>query len=199
MPNFAQLHRDVVFGRAGGRIIWQPRILAWISDREFASQPLPPPFTGLTPPEIYRALGCSNRIYEYNACFVSHEDPAVRITRTDLDATDYEVVWETPVGRQRAVFRRSASTAWHRPIKWPIADEDELHVATWREARRTWSWDQAAFERVAAEWGDLGAPTVFIPRVTVQKLIIEDMGIEQTVPRAAPPGGRLRGLLRRTA
>jgi len=25
--SFAELHRAVVFGRSGGRIIWQPRIL----------------------------------------------------------------------------------------------------------------------------------------------------------------------------
>ena len=180
-PDFERLHRDVAFGRAGGQIIWQPRILAWISDRAFAGQPLPAPFTGLTPPEIYRALGCSNRIYEFNACFVSHEDPAVRISRSDLDATDYEVVWATPVGRQRAVYRRSPNAPWHRPIKWPVADEDELRVGAWREARRTWTWDQAAFDRIRAEWAGLGAPTVIIPRVTLQKLIIEEMGIEQTV------------------
>jgi hypothetical protein len=69
------------------------------------------------------------------------------------------------------------------------ADEDELRVAAWPKARRTWSCDQAALDRIRAEWAGLGAPTVFIPRVTLQKLIIEDMGIEQTVRalRRRPP------------
>ena len=75
--DWTQLHLDVAFRRAGGRIIWQPRILAWISDREFAGEPLPAPYTGMSAPELYRALGCSNRIYEFNACLVSHEDPVV--------------------------------------------------------------------------------------------------------------------------
>jgi hypothetical protein len=80
--DFTQLNLDVVFGRAGGRIIWQPRILAGLTDKQFAGPPRPAPYTDMPPPPHYRALGCSNRIYDFNACFVSHEDPRVRLTRT---------------------------------------------------------------------------------------------------------------------
>jgi hypothetical protein len=179
--DFTQLNLDVVFGRAGGRVIWQPRILAWLSDKEFAGEPLPAPYTGLTLPQLYRALGCSNRVYEFNACFVSHEDPRVRLTRTVLSDTDYELIWQTPVGEQRAVYRRSPNTPAERPLKWPVSDEQELKVAAWREERRTWSWDQAAFDRLSREWAGLGAPTTFICRTNLQKLIIEDMGMTGTV------------------
>jgi hypothetical protein len=180
-PDFTQLHLDVAFRRAGGQIIWQPRILAWLTDKVFAGEPLPAPYTGMTPPELYRALRCSNRIYEFTECFVSHEDPEVRIAQRELSETDYEVLWETPVGRQRAVYRRSPRSEYHKPLKWPIADEAEMKVAAWREQRRTWSWDQAVFERLSAAWAGLGAPTMYICRTTVQKLIIEDMGAENTI------------------
>lgn len=179
--NWAKLHHDVAFGRAGGRIIWQPRIIAWYHDRLFEGRPLPDPYEGMSLSELYRALDCSNRIYEYGECYQSHEHPDVHITRRDIDATDYEVVWETPVGNQRAVYRRSDSTSWHRPIKWPIADEHELEIATWRETHRTWTWDEDRFESLQAEWGDLGAPTMFMCRTTIQKLLIEDMGVRGTV------------------
>jgi hypothetical protein len=179
--DFTRLNLDVVFGRAGGRVIWQPRILAWLTDKEFAGEPLPAPYTGTTPAQLYRALGCSNRVYEFNVCFVSHEHPRVRLTRTELNATDYELIWETPVGRQRAVYRRSPSTPAELPVKWPVSDEQELKVATWREQRRTWSWDEAEFERLSREWAGLGAPSTWICRTTLQKLIIEDMGMTGTV------------------
>jgi hypothetical protein len=179
--DFTQLHLDVAFGRAGGRIIWQPRILAWMADKHLAGEALPAPYTGMTPPQLYRALGCSNRIYDFTECFVSHEDPEVRITQRDLNETDYEVVWETPIGRQRAVYRRSPRSDWDKPLKWPIADEQEMRSAAWREARRTWSWDQAFFDRLSAEWASLGAPTMYICRTSVQKLIVEDMGPENTI------------------
>jgi len=176
--DFTQLHLDVAQRRAGGRIIWQPRILAWITDKRFAGEPLPAPYTGMTPPQLYRALGCSNRIYEFTECFVSHEDERVHVARRELGAAEYEIVWETPVGKQRAVYRRSRNTWHHSPVQWPISCEAEMKVATWREARRTWSWDQAAFDRLSAEWAGLGAPTMYICRTNVQKLFIEDMGVE---------------------
>ncbi len=179
--DFTRLHLDVARRRAGGTVIWQPRIGCWIGDKQFAGQPLPEPYEGMTMPELYRSLGCSNRIYEYNACFRSEEDPAVRQIRRDLTPDEFEIVIETPVGNQRAHYRRSPNSPRLRHLKWPISSEEELRVAAWREERRTWSWDQATFDRLSAEWAGLGAPTMFMPRVSVQKLYIDEMGVEEAV------------------
>jgi len=179
--DLAALNLDVVRGRAGGKILWQPRIECWLTDKRFAGQPLPAPHEGMTKPEIYRSLGCSNRLYEFTACFISHEDPAVRVRSRQLDDTDYETVFETPVGTQRAVYRRSRNNPGVSHVKWPISDEAEMKVAAWREQRRTWSWDQAKYEVLLDEWAGLGAPTMYMLRVTVQKLFVEDMGVENAI------------------
>jgi hypothetical protein len=176
--DLAQLHLDVAFGKAGGKIIWQPRILAWYDDKIFAGEALPAPYTGMSLPQIYRALGCSNRVYEYEGACKCQDDAAVRFSRRDLDASDYELRWDTPVGSQRAIYRRSKDSPWHKPIKWPVSDEEEMKVAAWRTERMSWSWDQRVFDRVAAKWHGLGAPTMNFPRTTLQHLYINDMGIE---------------------
>ena len=31
--DYYKLHEDVCFKRAGGKIIWQPRIICWINDK----------------------------------------------------------------------------------------------------------------------------------------------------------------------
>jgi hypothetical protein len=169
---------DVVRRRAGGRVIWQPRIGCWLTDKLFADQPLPAPYTGMTMSQIYRSLGCSNRVYDFGACFRSQEDPAVRTSERQLNETDTETLIETPVGRQRAVHRRHPSNRY-RPetLKWEMSDEAEIRVGAWREERRTWSWDQAAYERLSKEWAGLGAPTMCVPRTNVQKLYLETMGV----------------------
>jgi len=175
------LNLDVITGRGAGRILWQPRIIAWYHDKVFAGQPLPEPYAGMTLPQLYRSLGVSNRIYDFGCCYQSHEDQRVRITQRELSKTDYEVLVETPVGVQRAIYRRSPNSPWHMPVKWPIGDPDEMKVAAWREERRTWSWDQAAYDGLCATWEGLGAPTMFILRTNVQKLFVEDMGVEEAV------------------
>ncbi|MBI4025897.1 MAG: hypothetical protein HY360_13005 [Verrucomicrobia bacterium] len=146
-----QLNLDVAFGKAGGKVIWQPRILAWYSDKIFAGEPLPAPYTGMSIAQLYRALGCSNRVYNFNDAFKREEDPDVKFSRRDINAAEYEARWDTPVGNQRAVYRISKNSPWHEPLKWPISTESEMKVAAWRAERIKWSWDQAAFERVAAE------------------------------------------------
>lgn len=176
-----QLNLDVAFRRAGGRIIWQPRILAWYTDKVFAGEDLPAPYTGMSLSQLYRALGCSNRVYEYNAAFRRTEDPRVVFARRDLSPTEYELRWDTPVGSQRAVYRISQNSPWHEPLKWPIADEQDMKVAAWRADRTTWSWDQTAFDRVAAEWRGLGAPAMYICRTTIQQLYVSDMGVEAAI------------------
>jgi len=179
--DLARLHLDVCFGRSAGKIIWQPRIQCWWSDKRFLAQPLPEPYEHMTEAEMYRHLGCSNRLYHYNACFERVEDPRVRVTRRRLDDADTETIWETPVGAQRAVDHRSPN---HRSLvhrKWAIAGPEDMRVAAWREARAAWRWNAETFEKVRAEWGDLGAPTMYMPRVTVQDLYINTMGVEQAI------------------
>lgn len=176
-----QLHLDVCFGRAGGKVIWQPRILCWWSDKEFLGQPRPAPFDKMTYVEMYRHLGCSNRIYEYGACFECVEDPKVKVTERRLNPTDREVTWETPVGTQRAIYHRSPHHRSVHTAKWPIGDEQDMRVATWRAERAAWRWNQQTYDRLVGEWGRLGAPTMYMPRVTVQDLYINTMGVEQAV------------------
>ncbi|KKL14316.1 hypothetical protein LCGC14_2516880, partial [marine sediment metagenome] len=179
--DLAQLHLDVCFGRAGGKIIWQPRILCWWSDKEFLGEQRPAPYDRMTYVQMYRHLQCSNRIYEFGRCYCPIEDPQVNVTTRKLNDTDTETRWETPVGTQTAISHHSPYHRSERNVKWPIVDEGDFRVATWRVERTNWRWDQEAYERLAAEWGNIGAPTAYIPRVTVQDLYINTMGVERAI------------------
>ena len=135
--NFAELHHQVAFGKAGGKIIWQPRIGCWYYDKVFEDQPLPAPFPGMDLPAIYRELNCSARIYEYRQCFVPVEHPSVNITTRD-DGTDIETIFETPVGKQIQILHRTSNSRVLLHLKWEVSDEEELKVATWRKENTTY-------------------------------------------------------------
>jgi len=182
MPtDFAKLNRDVCFGTSNGKIIWQPRIGAWYSDKQFAGEPLPEPYEGMSIPDIFRALGCSSRLYEFNACFRSVGHPAVRQVDEDLNDTDHKTTIETPVGKQESVWRRSLNNPGVIHLKWEVTTEEELKVATWRHENTTWEWDQETYDGLLRELGDLGAPTMFMPRMNVQALYIEQMGTQNGI------------------
>ena len=178
MTDLAKLHHDVVFGEAGGRIIWQPRIGCWYDDKVFAGEPLPEPYEGMTIPEVYRSLGCSARLYDFNACVRRMEHPSVKCIERKLNDADTETVIETPVGKQLAVERRVPESRRAMHLKREVTSEDELKVAAWREENTTWEWDQDKFDALQESLGDLGAPTMYIPRMNVQSLYLTKMGTE---------------------
>jgi hypothetical protein len=181
MTDLPALHEAVAFGRSNGQIIWQPRISCWLNDKQFAGEPLPEPYEGMSLPEIYRSLGCSARIYYANRSMQRIEDPRVVTTRQDLGDGKTETVVETPVGIQRDIVQRVPENIRPLRIKWPVTSEEELKVATWRTENCSWRWNQEGYDAVLAEWGDLGAPTVFLPRMNIQDLYINTMGVQNAV------------------
>ena len=183
--DFPKLHKDVVFGRSNGRdnrrIIWQPRIGCWYTDKKFAGEEFPAPFTGMEFHDLYRELDCSARLYEFNSCFQRAEHPGVTWSDEQLNATDTKTIIQTPVGEQIRVLRTTDSS-WHTfTVKWEVETEEELKVAAWREENATWEWDQEQFDHLQATIGDLGAPTMFMPRMNVQSLYIEKMGSQNGI------------------
>ena len=87
-----QLNLDVAFRRAGGKIIWQPRIGAWLTEKQFQHQPLPDWAEGMGDNEILRAMGISARLYDFNHCFGAQEDPAIKHHQRQLNEGDTEFV-----------------------------------------------------------------------------------------------------------
>jgi hypothetical protein len=179
--SYPQLHADVALGTAAGRILWQPRIGCWYDDKMFTGEGLPAPYTGLTLHQVYEQLDCSARLYEFNSCFRRVEHPLVRVTTKSLNETDTEQIIHTPVGEQTIITRRSPTCRYPSTLKWEIASDDELDVAIWREENATWEWDQKQYDAWMRKVGHLGAPTMFMPRMNVQCLYIEKMGVENTI------------------
>lgn len=187
--DLAQLNLDVAFGRADGKVIWQPRILCWFTDKRFANEPLPVKYDGMSEPDIYRDLGCSNRVYGYNECFRREEPEALVRKEEPIDSKHVRRKIETPVGTLTAVFRKSESTWAEIQEKHWVETPGDMEVFTWNQDNSTWSWDQACFDRVHAEWGDLGAPCMYMPRINVENLYLETMGVENAIYALMEWGG----------
>lgn len=177
--NLTNLNREVIRGKSNGKIIWQPRIICWYGDRKFNNEALPYPFTGMDLPEIYRELGCSNRNYSFNGCFVKVNDSRVREYSYKINDLETEYIIETPVGKINCIMASNKSNYGVFPKKWWATCEDDIKVLSWLEERCTWKWNQECYNTELKTWGDLGLPTVFMPRVNMQHLFIDVMGVEE--------------------
>ena len=150
--DWSTLHKQVIFGEAGGRIIWQPRILAWYKDKVFFGEPFPAPFTGMNLYEIYRELGCSHRLYdEYNSCLRRVEHPSVQDHRALAQRARHHDHHRDAGGQAGEGRAPRASSWWMQEIKREVTTEEELKVAAWREENTTWEFDQARFDELQAD------------------------------------------------
>ncbi len=180
--NLRQLHIDVTKKQANGKIIWQPRIGCWYDDRMAAGIPLPPRYQGKEPHEIYKDLECSARPYlEYNKAFVRVDPEGVRRYKNKLNELDTEHVIETPVGKLTEITRYVEKVPREHRLKWRICNEEDMKTAMWLEDNSTWKFDNDIHNEVDAIWGTMCAPTIYLPRVNIQGLFINDMGVEEGV------------------
>jgi hypothetical protein len=179
--NLNKLNLDVCFGRSHNMIIWQPRILAWFSDKYFLKQRFPLPYDGMNEQEVYQSLGCSNRLYNYTGCFRVKDPPGVIRNTEKIDDLTIKYTVKTPVGSVYSVYHGSLNNWWHTEEKWWIETPEDMKVFMWLLERQEWEWRQEHYEKVYSEWDDIGAPAMWIPRVNVQNLYIDTMGVEKGI------------------
>lgn len=178
MRNHIDLNRAIIHGQANGKVLWQPRIICWYMDREFSHVPLPAPYTGMSIRELYEALGCSNRIYDYNAAVRLIEDPSIKRYSKQLDELRTQHFVETPEGTITAVTRRNTSNYGEFFEKWWVEDQKDMEVQMYIEANQDYEFDQEAYDKVYEIWGENGLGSIYFPRINVQSLFNDTMGVE---------------------
>lgn len=179
--NLAKLHLDVVRGQAGNKILFQPRIACWYDDKVFAGESLPGKFKNMTLPQVYQELGCSNRIYQYNSCFKIVEDSSIQRMEQVVSPLEKEYVIRTPIGNLSCIMLGNTSNQGLYPKKWWLETEADFEIMCYVLEHQDYEWEQAAYDEVYEEWGDVGAPTMYMPRTSIQNLYIDLMGVENTV------------------
>ncbi len=180
MKNFQSLNRDVLFGNAGGKTIFQPRIDCWYDDRAYRGEPLPAGYEGMSRKELYESLQVSARLYEFGACLERHFPSEVKEYARVLNDMQTEFIIETPLGTVNTIYNKNTSNAGQMPAKWWIEDEKDLEIWSYLEEAAEYSFNMDTYNRLLQEMGHLGIPTMFLPRPNLQHMFIEACGVENT-------------------
>lgn len=159
-------------------IVYQPRIEHWYNVNK-GQGILPERYKDMSLLDVYDDLGCSIRTYGFfNPClkFANSHDVKVEGSRRD----DIEVVCvNTPVGSVET-RKRHTSLASHTD-KFPVETPDDMRVMEYILRGQKCEFDNELFAQNDTLVGDRGAPMIFIPRVNLQRLFIEIMGVENTL------------------
>lgn len=179
--DFNQLNRDVIRRQAGGKTIWQPRIICWYQDRAYRGEPLPPGYEGCSVTQLYEQLGCSNRLYDFGACLESHYDSSITFHNEEIAPLTWRHQIDTPVGSVYEIVKGNQENPGQMPEKWYIETEEDLKVFTYIEEGTTYSFNMDTYDRIFAEQGHLGLPSMNLPRTNIQHLFVVLAGVTNTI------------------
>ena len=179
--DFRSLNRAIIRGEAGKKVLFQPRIDCWYTDRMFRDGALPAPYDKLDRHDLYCTLAVSPRVYEYNGCVQAYDKVPVKRYHKKISDLETEVHIETPVGNICYLWHSNDSNGGSYFKTWPAETEEQLKTMIWLENNTMWRWNQDHYDKMQEYWGDLGLPSIFVPRVTIQKTIVEVMGVEGTI------------------
>lgn len=176
--DFLTLNRQIIRGEANGKVLWQPRIICWYADRQYRNEPLPAPYTGMSIRELYDALDCSNRIYDYNEAVKLIEDPSIKRYSKQLDELRTQHFIETPEGTIDCILKKNRSNYGEFFEKWWVEDQKDMEVQMYIEAHQDYVFDEEAYNRIYEIWGNNGLGSIYFPRINVQSLFNDTMGVE---------------------
>ncbi|MCL2752303.1 MAG: hypothetical protein FWE62_06080, partial [Firmicutes bacterium] len=168
-------------GTAGKKVLFQPRINCWYDDKIFRKELLSGGLDGMTKPQMYRCLDVSNRLYDYYCCFERLYDPSVKTVQKNLGGGETFCTHTTPVGGIHAVLRGNDSNPGVYYKKWLVETAEDIKIKTYIDEATDYRFNQKTFDELYAEWGDNGAPTMYIIRTPIQECFVETMGVENTV------------------
>ncbi len=157
------------------RVLWQPRIEHWYNVNK-QNGTLPERYRESSLLDVFDDLGCSVRAYwAFNSCIRIEDDP--RVTVESKSGGDRDItITHTPVGDLTAIHKRASLS--HHPEKYPVVTPEDMRIMAWILEHRSVRFDETRYREACALVGRRTAPSIFISRINVMRLVIEFMGFE---------------------
>jgi len=172
---FRERHLAIFRHQPLDRVLWQPRLDTWIATNRTQGT-LPERYLDLEHLAIYDDLHCSPRGYFwFNACLKAEQTGDVEVVAEQLP-DGRRTTTRTPVGTVTQ-FDYITHCA-HQTREFPIKTVDDIPVIEYLLRHTRWSWDEELFARQDATMGERAAPTIYVPRINIQRLIIQYTGFE---------------------
>jgi len=185
--------------------LWQPRLEHWYGYHRTMGT-LPPRYAAMELLEIYDDLGCSLRpyhIFNNMLYFIPDENIRIEITtpsaglgpgeilrippggnvRVEVDENTEDIITRiyTPVGTLRQVMHGGeSSTSWYYS-EYPIKGVSDFPIMAYVLRHQKVIFDEEAYRLGVAEVGERAEPTIFLPRIPLQRLFIDYAGFERTI------------------
>ncbi len=184
--NFRELIMRTFQRKKIDRIVWQPRIRYWYTGNQVNKRPeeirqgelpypeVPAEYRGKTVLQVYDLLRASPRypgeVLDIGL-FRTRIDPDAGIKHVHFDEGGERItITETPVGKLRSKTRGGY------PTEFPLKTPQDCKVMEYVLKHTEFQFDDEAYSKAEAAFGDRGVVQSFYSRSPFQKMIVEYMG-----------------------
>lgn len=172
---FRELNLAVFRREPVRQVLWQPRIEHWYETHR-AQGTLPERYCEMSLLEVFDDLGCSVRPYWAFNPTIRIDLAEAALQESSEEGTRVIETLRTPVGELVTVHERTSLT--HHTVKYPVVTPDDMRVMEWvLRHRRVW-FDEDLYCRACKHIGNRAAPSIYIPRINLMRILIDFMGFE---------------------
>ena len=172
---FRELNLRIFRREPVDRILWQPRIEHWYHTNRRQGT-LPERYRDMSLLEVFDDLNCSVRPYWAFNPSIRVEPPEARRVEERREGNLTTTIEHTPAGDLVTVNERTSVA--HHTRKYPVETPDDMKVMEWIVRHSTARFDREVYDKACAEIGDRAAPTIYIPRINIMRIMIQYMGFE---------------------
>ncbi len=176
--DYPSMMEAIFQGRDPGGVLWQPRLEFWYAVNKKRGT-LPEPLQNASILDVYDYCHASVRYFGGQGLQVRRHN--VRVTETWLDEKQLQRTWETPIGALREIVHHDEWGLSGHLTEYKVKTIEDFAILEYILEDEEWFWDQEAFEREMALFGDYGLPQFYFRRSPIQNLFISEMGFMETI------------------
>jgi hypothetical protein len=178
--DFPAMQLAVFRGEDPGGVIWQPRLDYWYNVNK-QNDTLPDHLKDASLLDVYDYCHASCR-------YSARSDPWMYVSYNNVEVTEeWETedtvrhTWHTPVG---TLTQLRHYDEWHvssHITEYRLKSADDFKILQYLYEDEVWHWNEAQFQADKAKHERYSAPQFYFRRSPAQRLVIEEMGLENTI------------------
>ncbi len=158
-------------------LAWQPRIGHWYRVNK-VRKTLPKRYKNSSLFEIYDDLEASPRPYD-----LFNQTLKINYAGAEVKEKEDEIItkFSTPKGNLYSRYRKTEWGQSYSVTEYPIKNMEDIEIMKYILKNQEIGFDKQVYEDALEKIGERAEPTIFLPRIPIQRLYIDFIGFEPTI------------------
>lgn len=184
--DYGAMQLAIFRGEDPGSVLWQPRLDWWYKVNK-ARGTLPDHLKDATMLDVYDYAHASCRYFLWDRSWLRDhtwlrsEAKNVRMTTIWEDDMHLRSTWETPLGTLSQLLHFDEWRVSSHIVEYRVKTAEDFKILHYILEDESWYWDDEQFQTDMKTYGAYGTPQFYFRRSPVQRLFIEEMGLQQAI------------------